>query len=130
MVGIGSNSCEPLFVRQFLHSNGEKKMSSYTPDRWAIIKINGTDPHYRIFGTWIGGYLNGDSWRLNSGIVKVEEDTDNDCYMFYGSSGSVYCCFKNNYGFTGWSYGVAENIAASNGELLESMPDVLNLEYV
>ena len=46
----------------------------YTPDGWMIVKITGTNPHYRVFGSWRGGYLSGDSWRMNSGIISVKED--------------------------------------------------------
>jgi hypothetical protein len=60
----------------------------YTPDRWLLIKINGKDPHYRVFASWYGGYLGSDSWRMNSGVTKVSED--DEFYRFHGSSGSVY----------------------------------------
>ncbi len=65
----------------------------YTPDKWIIIKIDSkNDPHYRVFATWSGGYLTGDSWKMNSGIVSVTEDED--YYYFKGSSGSTYKCHK------------------------------------
>ena len=53
----------------------------YTPDGWMIVKITGTNPHYRVFGSWRGGYLSGDSWRMNSGIISVKEDGEN-YYVF------------------------------------------------
>lgn len=68
----------------------------YTPDFWCVIKVNSNTPHYRIFGSWSGDYLNGSSWRMNSGIVDVEEDGAS--FLFYGSSGSVYKCSKAMYG--------------------------------
>lgn len=68
----------------------------YTPDYWCVIKVNGPDPHYRVFGSWSGSYLYGSSWRMNSGITKVEYDGTN--YKFYGSSGSVYICHQEMYG--------------------------------
>ncbi|MDA1317393.1 MAG: hypothetical protein O3B87_05235 [bacterium] len=57
--------------------------------------MNGDDPHYRILSGVSGGYLSGDSWRMNSGIVRVEEDED--YFYFYGASGSCYQCHKNAY---------------------------------
>jgi hypothetical protein len=66
------------------------------PDRWMLVKVNGTDPHWRIFATWSGGYLHGDSWRLNSGVKSVEDK--DDAYYFHGYSGSVYRCHKEMYG--------------------------------
>ncbi len=72
-------------------------MTEYNPDSWVILKMVYKDQtFYKLLVGWSGGYLNGDSWRLNSGIEKVK--LDNDRYKFYGSSGSVYSCHKNEYG--------------------------------
>ena len=68
----------------------------YSPDFWCIVKIDGPDPHYRVFGSWSGSYTSGSSWRMNSGIVRVE--LEGDLYLFYGSSGSIYSCHKEMYG--------------------------------
>jgi hypothetical protein len=70
----------------------EAKMTDYNPDNWVVIKMNGDDPHYRVLAGWSGSYLNGDSWRMNSGITRVEDAGDR--YNFYGSSGSCYSCGK------------------------------------
>tara|TARA_R110001606_G_scaffold58766_1_gene140226 strand:+ start:106 stop:432 length:327 start_codon:yes stop_codon:yes gene_type:complete len=70
-------------------------MSNYKPDNWVVIKIDGNEPHYRVLAGWSGGYLDGDSWKMNSGIIRVEDD--GDCYNFYGSSGSCYSCHKESY---------------------------------
>ena len=70
-----------------------------TPDRWLIIDCGG-DGLYKVFATWSGGYLDGDSWRLNSGIEKVEGD--GDYLLFHGYSGSIYKCHKDRYGTTGY----------------------------
>jgi hypothetical protein len=97
-------------------------MSLYYPDKWSLIKIQGKDPHYRVFGSWSGGYLSGDSWRMNSGIVRVEE-TD-DTFKFFGSSGSCYECSKEMYGFNAYGFGVAK----SYEEKLGSDFSILNEE--
>ena len=67
----------------------------YKPDNWVVIKLKGDDPHYRVLAGWSGGYTTGDSWRMNSGITKVEED--DGAYYFSGSSGSTYRCGKGAY---------------------------------
>lgn len=67
-------------------------MTEYTCDNWVVIKMKGDDPHYRLLVGTSGGYLDGDSWRINSGITKVQEDEA--FYYFYGSSGSRYRCGK------------------------------------
>lgn len=81
-------------------------MIGYNPHKWLMVQIKGPDPHYRILGSWMGGYLDGDSWRLNSGVVRVEEE--NDYYHFYGSSGSCYTCRKANYGAHLFGYNVLD----------------------
>ena len=63
------------------------------PDGWVILKIEGTDPHYRVFASWYG-----DSWRMNSGITKCVYNPEEDEYSFFGYSGSVYICHKPLYG--------------------------------
>ena len=85
------------------------RFPSETPDRWVIVKLGGKDPHHRVFGSWAGGYLSGDRWKMNSGIVRVEEDNEN--YYFYGHSGSCYKCHKKCYGImTSYSRSVLDNI--------------------
>ena len=71
-------------------------MTEYTPDNWVVIEIKGKDPHYRVLAGWSGGYTTGDSWRLNSGIVRCT--FDGDYWYFYGSSASCYKCYVDSYG--------------------------------
>jgi hypothetical protein len=74
----------------------------YNPDKWLVVDIhNGEDHFQKVFTTWAGGYTNGDSWKLNSGITKVE--VEDDFYLFYGESGSVYRCHKDMEGIAGGS---------------------------
>ena len=76
-------------------------MSNYTPDRWVIVEVNnGTEGTRKVFAGWVGGYLDGDSWKLNSGNVKEEEFDDR--WEFTGYSGSVYTCYKSAYGMSGY----------------------------
>ena len=62
-------------------------------NEWVLIKL---PTHTRLLRITYGGYLSGDSWNLNSGVVKVEKD--GDLFTYHGRSGSVYTCHKNNYG--------------------------------
>ena len=51
----------------------------YTPDNWVVLKLKpgkGAHPIYKVLAGWSGGYLDGDSWRMNSGISKVTENGD------------------------------------------------------
>ena len=106
-----------------------EKTYTYSPDKWLLIKIGGTDPHYRVFGSWHGSYLDGDAWRLNSGITSVEEDEN--YYYFHGNTGSIYRCHKEMYGATVYGYGVAQNYVHENLFEIIDMPDnIMELEYV
>jgi hypothetical protein len=72
-------------------------MSVYRPEEWILVRITGTD--YRVFGSWRGGYLNGDSWRLNSGIVSVNRSSENnDILEIHGHTGSIYEVHTSAYG--------------------------------
>lgn len=100
---------------------------SETPERWVILKI--PDNNYKVFGTWAGGYLDGDRWKLNSGISKVEQD--DDFYYFFGFSRSCYKCHKNGYGTaTSYGLGILNNVIELNKgqvELMESNTDWLTI---
>jgi hypothetical protein len=85
-------------------------MSDYTPDKWVVVKIIGKDtpPIHKVFACWFGGYLDGDSWKLNSGITRAYEE--GHCFMFDGSSGSTYACHKAQYGTNMYGQGVLNNL--------------------
>ena len=96
---------------------------SETPERWVIVKL--PNNYYKVFGTWAGGYLDGDRWQLNSGISKVEQDES--FYYFIGFSGSCYKCHKKAYGIA-TSYGLDvlnKRIEQGNGQI-ELMEDVVD----
>lgn len=110
-------------------------MSTYNPDKWVMLKFNhnGEDV-YKILASWYGGYAHGDSWKLNSGVTKIEEE--GSLYLFHGSSGSVYECHKATYGMSAYTMGVLENfkkqLAEASMPQLELMPEDTNfmeLEY-
>jgi hypothetical protein len=76
-------------------------MMLYSPDSWMLLEItNDEGTRYKVFGVWAGGYVNGDNWRLNSGVVSVDEDDTH--YSFYGASGSVYKCRKGSHRLTAY----------------------------
>ena len=83
---------------------------SETPDRWLVLEMSlGGDVYHKIFGSWAGGYLDGDRWKMNSGIASTEED--DDYYYFIGYSGSCYKCHKKGYGvMTSYSQSILDNM--------------------
>ena len=75
------------------------KHYDYAPDRWVAVKHTKNDETvYKILGGWSGGYLDGDSWRMNSGIASTEKDDRG--YLVHGYSGSIYFCSHTGYGTT------------------------------
>ena len=72
----------------------------YTPDKWVVVTLTRDDGTTidKVLGGWYGGYGGADSWRLNSGIERVEDCDDH--YLFHGYSGSTYKCYKEAYGMT------------------------------
>lgn len=83
---------------------------SETPDKWVVLELkNGGTTIYKVFGSWAGGYLDGDRWKANSGIVEALDD--DDYYYFIGYSGSCYKCHKKGYGvMTSYSQSVLDNL--------------------
>jgi len=100
----------------------ERKISE-TPNKWVILGL--PDNHYKVYGTWAGGYLDGDRWKLNSGIKEVEQD--DDFYYFIGYSGSCYKCDKKGYGvMTSFGHDVLDKmigLAKGQVEVLDDVDD-------
>ncbi len=112
-------------------------MTEYNPDCWVVFRVNNPDlekPCYKVFGGWYGGYLNGDSWKINSGIVRVEKDEN--LFKFYGESGSVYIVHNNSYKMSGYMSGVWANMmnkipdSDKMFEIMSEDTDWMLLEYV
>lgn len=69
-------------------------MSEYYPDAWVLLKFgsNETETIYKVMGGWIGSYTGSDSWRICSGIERIE--FDGTSYHIHNHSGSIYHCHK------------------------------------
>lgn len=78
----------------------------YTPDKWVIVKFAKPDGEvfYKVLGSWSGGYLHGDSWRLSSGLEKIE--VDGNYLLMRNYSGSTYKVHKNMEGMNVIASGV------------------------
>lgn len=107
------------------------KTNEYRPDNWVIVKItNEEEPLYKILAGWSGGYLYGDSWKLNSGITEVALDGENEI-LFHGYSGSVYRCRRNAEGLRMNCAYIYETMQATYSDKISliSFEDFLN-EFV
>lgn len=101
-------------------------MNEYRPDSWVVVKIKENNFHKLIAG-WSGGYLDGDSWRLNSGITRVEDAED--YWRFYGyNSDNCYVVHKDGYAMRMNMYGIYNRIK-DQVELLDEDTDWMNFNW-
>lgn len=83
--------------------------------KWMIVKVG--DGLFKLFRTQSGGYLDGDSWYLNSGIKSIK--CDDKFYIFNGYSGSSYTCHIDNYGIACiLGYSVLEDMKSRYPDLI------------
>lgn len=81
----------------------------YTPNYWKILKISNEEKTtYKVLAHWLGGFAEGDVWRLNSGITKVVLNPNTNCYEIHGESGSVYSCAATGEHISGFMIGTIE----------------------
>lgn len=94
----------------------------YTPDSWVVLKIvNEGETLYKVLAGWGGGYLDGDSWRMNSGIVKATIGGHHA--IFEGYSGSQYVCHRESYRLTMATSGTYNQLKEKFGDAVELMPE-------
>jgi len=99
-----------------------------TPDKWVVIKIGTEEPIYKVFATWYGGYLDGDSWKMNSGIKGVDISNEtfsgdfSGFFIFHGYSGSAYKCHYKAYGTSSYTQGVLDSIIKKAKEAYPDKP--------
>ena len=74
---------------------------------------------YKVLAGWSGGYLYGDSWRLNSGIKDFKENPEKEYVDFFGFSGSQYRCFIPYEGFRMSIQGVYSRLKELHGDKVE-----------
>lgn len=87
---------------------------NYTPDTYQFIKLSSdkdTDVIVKLFAVWVGGYLTGDSWKLNSGVTKIAKD--DDVFHVHGYSGSVYTISAVQAPMTSYGIGILDKILDS-----------------
>ena len=102
-------------------------MSEYRPDSWVIVKVYEAKTNntiYRILGSWYGGYLGSDSWRLSSPIVKITDDEE--VFIVWNESGSVYYLRKGCVRMSGFTSRVYVNFQ----QQLERLNDGSTIEIV
>jgi hypothetical protein len=86
-------------------------MNTYHPDSWKIVVIDSAKHGkvYKVLASWYGGFVQGDSWKLSSGIESVSYE--NGIYTMPQSSGSVYMLHENCEHISGIMGGVFSSFA-------------------
>jgi len=118
-------------------------MKNYKVDNWVIIKFNGVEPHYRVLSGKSGGYLDGSSWCMESGIISVKSRTDHYVslgekieiflYEFFSTSGSCYTCNKESYGIkmnNAYVWDKLKKIYGDEVELMNEDTDWLDIDWL
>ena len=105
----------------------------YQPNYWQVLRLTSTEGKvlYKVFTTWVGGYIDGDSWRMNSGIETVK--VDGNTIKFSGYSGSVYKCLldEESYRTSMYTQSVLDSMikkADLIGAKIEVLPFETNFE--
>ena len=92
-------------------------MDEYQPHCWVVLKIPEPNACYKVLAGWRGGYLDGDSWQINSGITQAV--LVGDYWEFTGRSGSLYRCHVQGYGMQGmYLIGLQEQCINKGAELM------------
>ena len=101
--------------------------SEYYPDRWLLLEVSvvGVEKLFKVFGVWQGGYLHGDSWRVNSGIESVK--LNENFIHFYGYSGSCYTTRMSDYGTTVYGSSVIADMLDSGVVRVVDKEDVMSV---
>lgn len=103
-------------------------MSEYNPDKWVILKLVSDKTVYKVLAGNTGGYLDSDTWRLSSGLERIEEE--GDFYIMHNYSGSVYRCHKKSEGFTALTADKFRQIEKTTKEDGYSVETVTPEEYL
>ena len=86
-----------------------------SPDVWVVVELSGLkveNRYHRILAGWYGGFANGDSWKMSSGITKiVDRDTH---WEIHNTSGSIYKCHKDLERFSGYTQNVYHSYQEEN----------------
>ena len=93
---------------------------TYDVDGWVILKytVASEKVYYRIFASWRGDYLNGDSWRLSSGSEELPQLYSCGTFWLWPQiSGSCYELSVNKEdGYTFYTGRVLSSIIDRSGE--------------
>jgi len=91
----------------------------HKPHGWVILKFTSKEEvYFKIFASWRGGYLDGDSWRLSSGSrIPPEISECGNYWVWLQESGSSYhLTVKGEDGYSLYTGQILSNIIRNSGE--------------
>lgn len=103
-------------------------MAQYRPDAWVIVELGPPDARYhRVLGGWYGGFAGSNSWRLSSGITRIEKDGYE--WKVHNESGSIYHCHHSCERTTSLTEGILMSYASDTEVAAKQvqLEDVLQL---
>ena len=104
-------------------------MSNYTPDLWVIVEmVTEKNTIYKVLGSWYGGYLGSDSWRLSSGVTKVIEHDNH--YEVHNHSGSIYTCYKGAEGISTYTTSIYEDYKINIESKKSGKKTIVNIKEI
>lgn len=90
----------------------------HRPHGWVILKFTiENDVFFKIFASWRGGYLDGDSWRLSSGAKEPPVLSDCGKYWIWPQeSGSCYhLSIEGEDGYSHYTAQILGNLLIQSG---------------
>lgn len=93
----------------------------YKPHSYKILLIDNSI--VKVFASWHGGYLEADSWRMNSGTQRIEYDEGH--YYFHGFSGSVYELRKDSGKLSSYASLIYDKVIAQENVVEISLEDAI-----
>ena len=105
-------------------------MQTYEPDTWVILLFDYPDygKVHKVFAGWYGGYAQGDSWKLSSGIKTFVNEG-----KFYSSlqeSGSTHNLCKQSEKLSGYQHGLLNVWREQLDEVQGSVLVVDSLDFI
>lgn len=105
-------------------------MQTYTPDTWVILLFDSPDygKIHKVFAGWYGGYTQGDSWKLSSGIKTFV--SEGKFYSSLQESGSTYNLYKQSEKLSGYQYGILAGWREQMGNVQGRIVVVDSLDFM
>jgi len=92
----------------------------YNVEGWVVLKytVPNKNIYFRIFASWRGDYLNGDSWRLSSGSEELPQlSSCGKFWLWHQLSGSCYQLPINEEdGYSSYTGAILSSIVSRSGE--------------